>query len=286
MQPIFLGDVQGCADELDEMLERAEERFGEACEFWLVGDLVNRGPGNRRVLERVRELVERGRARCVLGNHELGFLAAALGLREPRPSDTLGELLEGSDVDDWVAWLRKLPLVEEGVVGGRRFAMVHAAAHPSWSLERLVERARRASKRLARGGRKELRRFLATSPDDDDDRDVLGRLTTCRSVRADGGWSKQEPVAPDVAWHVAWSRRGHDYGVVYGHWALQGLHVAPGLRGLDTGCVHHGRDHDGYLTGWLPDLARDDPFALPDDGFLRVRAHRRYYVESAAAQHA
>jgi len=278
VQPIFVGDVQGCADELEDVLAHGEERFAGEGVFWLVGDLVNRGPANHRVLARVREEIDRGRARCVMGNHELAFLASALGLRPLGASDTLGELLERSDLDEWVDWVRRLPLVETGVLGERRFAMVHASVHPDWDLDTLVERAQRAAVRLARGDRADLRRFLAASPDEDEDRDVLGRLTSCRSVWPDGRWSKREPVAPAVAWHRAWSERGHDYGVVYGHWAMQGLHVAPGLRGLDTGCVHHGRDHDGFLTAWLPDPARTDPFAVPDESFWKVRAHARYYV--------
>ena len=95
--------------------------------------------------------------------------------------------------------------------------------------------------------------FLAASEQKDRDRDTLGRLTRCRSVTRDGRWSSNLPAGDLVAWHREWSRRSHDYGIVYGHWALQGLHVAPGLRGLDTGCVHHGRGRDGALTG--PNLA-------------------------------
>ena len=67
MQQIFVGDVQGCADELDELLARARDAFGDGFELWVVGDLVNRGPDNLRPLERVRELVEQGRAHYVLG---------------------------------------------------------------------------------------------------------------------------------------------------------------------------------------------------------------------------
>jgi hypothetical protein len=55
--------------------------------------------------------------------------------------------------------------------------------------------------------------------------------------------------------------------------------VAPGLRGLDTGCVHHGRDHEGFLTAWIPTLGREDPFALPDREFWHVAARQRYYRE-------
>ena len=57
MQRIFVGDVQGCADELESLLQRAESAFGDRFELWLVGDLVNRGPESLRVLSRVRALL-------------------------------------------------------------------------------------------------------------------------------------------------------------------------------------------------------------------------------------
>jgi hypothetical protein len=70
---------------------------------------------------------------------------------------------------------------------------------------------------------------------------------------------------------------------------MQGLHVAPYLRGLDTGCVHHDRGHDGFLTAWLPDVTASAPFAVPDPGALvQVKAHAAHYkallekIEAAA----
>ena len=46
MQPIFVGDVQGCVDEFSELLDRARHSFGAGgFTLWIVGDLVNRGPG-------------------------------------------------------------------------------------------------------------------------------------------------------------------------------------------------------------------------------------------------
>src|SRR3970040_165833 len=56
VQPIFVGDVQGCGEELGELLERAAAQFGRRFSLWVVGDLVNRGPDNRTPLVRVREL--------------------------------------------------------------------------------------------------------------------------------------------------------------------------------------------------------------------------------------
>lgn len=278
MQPIFIGDVQGCADELDEMLDRAEARFGSEWEAWLVGDLVNRGPGNLRVLARVRELVEAGRARVVLGNHEIGLLLTAWGLRELSEWDSFGDVLEASDTADWIAWLRGLPLMETGELGGQRFAMIHAAAHPAWSLEALTSAARGAEARLGAADEAGARRFLALEPEALAERDTLARFTRCRSAAPDGRWSSEEPAGDLVAWHLPWSAAGHDYGIVYGHWALQGLHVAPGLRGLDTGCVHHGRGHDGVLTAWVPDPDAPTPFAIPDERFWQVAARRAYYA--------
>jgi bis(5'-nucleosyl)-tetraphosphatase (symmetrical) len=224
--------------------------------------------------------METDSARCILGNHEVGLLATAVGLRRPSPRDTTASVLHAPDAAEWLEWLRRLPLAQTGRIGGRRFAMVHAALAPEWDLSELEDRARSVEARLRSGGLDELRAFLATPCEDDADRDALERLTHCRSVDRKGRWSSRAPATRRNAWHRRWRRRKHDYGVVYGHWALQGLHVAPGLRGLDTGCVHHGRGHDGYLTAWLPDGDAADPFQVPDPGrMVQEKAARAYYQE-------
>jgi bis(5'-nucleosyl)-tetraphosphatase (symmetrical) len=190
----------------------------------------------------------------------------------------MADLLASPDIDDWVEWIRRRPLLETGELSGRPFAMVHAAVHPDWDLGELTRRARDAEARLGHADRSVAERFLAGDRERDPVLDALLLMTSCRSVGPDGSWSSEEPVPPAVAWHAAWSRRAHSYAVIYGHWALQGLHVAPALRGLDTGCVHHGfMGHEGFLTAWLPKPTGTDPFGLPDRDFWQVRAHRRYY---------
>ncbi len=77
----LIGDIHGHADELDALLARlGYTRDGAA---WrppagtttiFLGDLIDRGPANRRVLDTVRAMIDRGWARAVMGNHELNAI--------------------------------------------------------------------------------------------------------------------------------------------------------------------------------------------------------------------
>lgn len=292
MQRIFIGDVQGCGDELDELISRASQTFGTGFELWCVGDLLNRGPKNLQALRSVRDLVSDGRGFYVLGNHEINLLRVSLGLRELASRDTLAEVLEADAREGWLDWICSQRVAITSEVEGSKYAMVHASVHPDWSLSELEEKAQRVEARLSSRDKSELRALLNVGELTEDaslaeDRDTLGRLTRCRSVDVALGWSSGLPEAPSRPWHEVWSERGHDYGVVYGHWSMQGLHIEKGLRGLDTGCVHHHRGRDGYLTAWLPapfetgDAAppNSDQFNLPDVRFWRIRARRRYYPD-------
>jgi bis(5'-nucleosyl)-tetraphosphatase (symmetrical) len=270
------------------LLDRAAREFGEEFELWCVGDLINRGPANLLALGRLRPLVDSGRGHYVLGNHEIGLLRVWLGVRELAAKDTYRDVLEDDGRGGWIDWLCERPIAARGRVGGSDFAMVHASVHPQWSLDELELRAGRVAERLASKDPVELRALLSSDSSEDslllEDRDTLGRLTRCRSIDPSLAWSSDPPKDEFVAWHDGWASRGNGYGVVYGHWAIQGLHIAPGLRGLDTGCVHHGRGRDGYLTCWLPEDSAVDRsgtcanFDVPDDRFWQVPARRRYYT--------
>jgi hypothetical protein len=113
---LFVGDVQGCAAELHDLLrtagfDRRRHRLA------LCGDLINRGPDSAGVLELARRLD----ALAVLGNHELA-------LREGRRSATLDHVREqlGPSLDDWLRWLDSLPLFIEG----DGYILVHAGIAP------------------------------------------------------------------------------------------------------------------------------------------------------------
>jgi len=65
---IVIGDVHGCAEEMEDLLEKVSP--GERDKVVLLGDLVNRGPFSHRVVEIAREQ----NFLSLMGNHELRLL--------------------------------------------------------------------------------------------------------------------------------------------------------------------------------------------------------------------
>ncbi len=80
----IIGDVHGEIDALLSLLQRLgydeDGCHPENRRLVFVGDLVDRGPDSPAVVSLVKRLIERERAQCVLGNHELNLL---LGSRKP-----------------------------------------------------------------------------------------------------------------------------------------------------------------------------------------------------------
>src|SRR5213083_474003 len=119
MATYAIGDVQGCYDELRELLERMGfERARDR--LWFVGDLVNRGPKSLEVLRFVRSLGTR--AVVVLGNHDLHLVTQHEGFERRRKDDTFDDVLQARDRKTLVDWLRTRPMMH--VQGD--YAMVHA----------------------------------------------------------------------------------------------------------------------------------------------------------------
>lgn len=113
---LFVGDVQGCAAELGDLL-RAASFDRRRHQLALCGDLINRGPDSAGVLELARRLG----AIAVLGNHEVSLL-------EGRSSATLDQVRTqlGQALDDWLRWLSALPTF----VVGDGYILVHAGIPP------------------------------------------------------------------------------------------------------------------------------------------------------------
>jgi hypothetical protein len=77
---VIIGDIHGQAGKLEQLLgQLAYERVDGVYQHperkaVFLGDFIDRGPDNRRVLEIVRPMVERGHAHAVMGNHEFNAI--------------------------------------------------------------------------------------------------------------------------------------------------------------------------------------------------------------------
>lgn len=221
MRRIFVGDIQGCLEALDRLLE--EVQFGGSDVLYCAGDLVNRGPDSAGVLRRIRSLD----SRVVLGNHDLKLLRVAHGVTKQSRSDTLSQVLDAPDAADLLAWLEEQPVlrVEEDIV------MVHGGIAPNWdNLESVASAINSAVPRFIRGGK--------------DERIVFA--TQVRYCDAEGSRPDEDyppPGPPFRPWDEFYDG---DRTVVFAHWARRGLVVGPRVRGLDTGALY-----GGQLTAWI-----------------------------------
>lgn len=118
MSTLIVGDVHGCADELEELIARAAPS-----KVVLVGDLFTKGPDPAGVWRVVRD----GGFEAVVGNHDERLLRIVDGARAG--DDKGRKTVERLDAVDktWLPWLRTLPLFRE--VEG--YVVVHAGLHPS-----------------------------------------------------------------------------------------------------------------------------------------------------------
>jgi bis(5'-nucleosyl)-tetraphosphatase (symmetrical) len=259
-----IGDVQGCYDELRELLDHIAFS-SDRDQLIFTGDLVNRGPGSLQVLRLVRAL--QANAATVLGNHDLHLLAHCFDPSRPlRRGDTLQQVLEAPDRDELVEWLLQQPLAVHDARRGE--LLVHAGVIPQWSATEAAAAAAEASLALRTDPQGFLSRMYGNEPNqwrDDLDRtarlrftiNVLTRLRFCTaSGRVDlklkcGPEAAPAPYAP---WFRHSERLSQDTRVVFGHWSTLGYLRSPNLLCLDTGCVW-----GGALTA----LDLDDPQALP-----------------------
>ena len=240
-----IGDVQGCGDELSELITRVG--FNSAHDrLWFVGDLVNRGPKSLEVLRAVRALG--AAAVVVLGNHDLHLLAVAEGLARKRADDTLDDVLEAPDRDALLTWLRARPLMHvEG-----QWAMVHAGLLPEWTVPRAQALAAEVERVLRGPGYREfLAHMYGSTPLAWNDtlegwdrlRVIVNAMTRIRFMSGAGHMElKHKGVAPPpgfAAWYDARPPRDEP-ALVCGHWSTLGLKIDPRVAMIDTGCVWGG----------------------------------------------
>jgi len=252
MATYAIGDIQGCYDELQQLLEKI--RFDPALDtLWFCGDLVNRGGQSLAVLRLVHSFGEC--AVTVLGNHDLSLLAVA----ERDESDQgkvnpeLREVLFAPDRDRLLDWLRARPLLHTDQ--DLKFMLVHAGLAPRWTIEGAERAAREVEQRLrSDNSRRLLKAMFGNKPDLWSPRlqgierlrasiNVLTRMRYC-DARGRIAYNEKGPPGTQKAGLYPWfevpGQKPRDIRIVCGHWSTLGRFQGMGVYAIDGGCVWGG----------------------------------------------
>lgn len=254
MSTYFIGDVHGCYEELQKLLDKVSFH-PQRDRLVFVGDLINRGPDSLQVLRFIRSLG--ASAQMVLGNHDISWIAYALGVYHGRGSD-FPKMMQATDSRALIDWLRHQPLLiyDEQL----NVVVTHAGIPPRWTIQQAIKQAKKAEKKL-RGH--QIEKYLKKAyqgerehwHDDfnkyDKFRYRLNGFTRLRYCYRNGEPDYQEkcPIGKQnkrlSPWFMLRKAKGldGDTRVLFGHWAALGLHETSNAICLDSGCAW-----GGYLT--------------------------------------
>ena len=274
-----IGDIQGCYDELRELLTTIH--FDPECDrLWFVGDLVNRGPKSLETLRFVRDLGTT--AITVLGNHDLHLLAAAYGIRPDTIDDeTLEPVLAATDRDELIDWLRRRPLLHHDADLG--YLMVHAGLPPQWDLS-LARQCAGEVESVLRSDRLEafLSHMYGNKPRQwsreltgwDRLRFIVNCFTRMRFCDRKGKLELKNSGPPGsqpdgyYPWYEIPGRASEGMNIIFGHWSTLRTTDIPGIFPTDSGCLW-----GGQLTALRIDT-RPERIDLPCRGWQKPKTAR------------
>ena len=250
-----IGDVQGCCDELQQLLDVLNVDT-VTDRVWFVGDLVNRGPQSLQTLRLVKSLGDS--AITVLGNHDLHLLALALVNNAPAPDACLQAVLEAEDCNELTGWLRHRPLVHHDPT--LNTLMVHAGICAEWRVDECLGYAAEVESVL-QGDEPEsfFRQMYGAKPNHwsenlsgiNRQRFIVNCFTRMRYYNPDGSLDFAAKLAPEhyaargdgklTPWFRMPKRKTASTRIVFGHWSTLGYINEANVIGLDTGCVWGGK---------------------------------------------
>lgn len=250
MAHYFVGDIQGCYDELTRLLDKV--KFDPTQDILCpVGDLVARGPASEKVAKLMLELDLEQAVEPVLGNHDLHLLSIYAGLFKDKKNDKLKTLIQSPMVSEYAKWLRAQPLIR--YYPEFNIIVSHAGTHPFVPLETQIELANQAQQKLASKDYKiwlermygnEPRKWRSHLTEEEAFRFIINTTTRMRFIDDDGALDFKTKHPPSQAplnlspWFELKPKTTPAPIHVFGHWAaLLGKTDNSNFIGLDTGCV-------------------------------------------------
>ena len=250
-----IGDIQGCFDELMNLLHKIKFKT-DRDQLWICGDLINRGPKSLESLEFLYSI----RKNCfiTLGNHDLHFLAVAEKVIEISDSDTFQEILENRNLHIYLNWIKELPFYHIGKIKNngktRSYVMTHAGIPPHWTIEDLKKNSQELYETLQGPEALNLLKNMYGNEPNHPSRCVtemerlrlnINYLTRMRFCSRDGcldlkhkGKATDAPsgMKPWFEWNLKILQ--DPIHLLFGHWAaLEGVTGKKNITALDTGCV-------------------------------------------------
>lgn len=251
MATYAIGDIQGCYDELQALLEKLDFNPGSD-NLWFTGDLVNRGPKSLETLRFVKGLGDK--AITVLGNHDLHLIASwYTNHNSLSRNHSLSAIKNAPDGEELIEWLRHQPLLHHDKRLG--YTMVHAGLPPQWDLKLAQTCAREVEVILQSAEHTQfLARMYGNEPDTWSD-DLHGRerirfainaFTRMRYCTNEGQLEFEHKEAPGkqpegyLPWFEIQGRKSTNMKIIFGHWSTLDLQLKNGIYAIDTGCLWGG----------------------------------------------
>ncbi|KAL2003864.1 hypothetical protein VTN02DRAFT_1886 [Thermoascus thermophilus] len=228
---IFVGDVHGCKDELDKLLEKASFNPQNGDHLVFTGDMISKGPQSLAVVDLARQ----HHASCVRGNHEDRILLlrhemkATNTLSHTSDEDEAGNGISALDSherqlarrlsDDQAEWLDTCPVIMNvgQMKGMGQVVVVHGGLVPGVPLERQDPSSVMSMRTI----------------------DLATHVPS--SSKKGMQWTKLFNKHQSISLAGVPDPESKMMTVIYGHDASSGLKLKKYTKGLDSGCVHGGK---------------------------------------------
>jgi len=211
---VFIGDVHGCADELEELISLAPQNSTFIC----VGDLVFKGPDSRRTVEIVRE-----KGLSVRGNNDDSLIAAYYRLgkyKVDEPTKHFDTINQMKNYHDLMEYLAECPITIS--LPFLNLMICHAGVLPGKEIDQ-----------------QEFKDLLWI-------RHVKKETNPNNSNEIIFSHGKKENKETNVTWGQEWKGGKGRAHIIFGHDSAKGLQEHEFATGLDTGCCY-----GGHLTAMV-----------------------------------
>ncbi|KAJ6107820.1 hypothetical protein N7523_009143 [Penicillium sp. IBT 18751x] len=231
---IMIGDVHGCKEELEKLLEKVKFSREDGDHLIFTGDLINKGPDSGGVVDLAREFG----ASSVRGNHEDRILLQRDDIETANETATAeskdnAEFFSSKELDErslarsfskeQIDWLNSLPVILRigHVPNMGQVVVVHGGLVPGVDLEKqdpsTVMNMRSIDKKTH-------------VPSSDGN-----------GVKWDKMFDKHQQMVFSDLQSSSEDPRAQTMTVIYGHYAKAGLSIREYTKGLDSGCVKGGK---------------------------------------------